>query len=254
MITEYIRYRTDPSKVDTLEAAYARAADALRASPHCVDFDLARGHDDPGRVVVRIRWDSMDGHLQGFRGSADFPAFLHDVGPFIESIEEMAHYAASPVAGVGGAGPPTLFDWAGGTEALAGLCERFYALVRADELLGPVFSGMRDDHPQRVATWLGEVFGGPTTYTAELGGYPAMLRHHVGLSISEPQRRRWVSLMQDAADDVGLPADPEFRSAFVAYLEWGTRLAVDNSRPGAAPVAEAPVPRWGWGAAPPWSG
>ena len=47
-------------------------------------------------------------------------------------------------------------------------------------------------------------------------------------------------------------ADPEFRSAFVAYVEWGTRLAVANSQPDADPAPVAPVPRWGWGEAPPY--
>ena len=152
------------------------------------------------------------------------------------------------------AGPPSLYDWAGGSDALHVLCERFYTLVGDDALIGPLFAGMAPDHPSRVATWLGEVFGGPAAYTRDHGGYPAMLRHHIGLAITEPQRRRWVNLLQDAADDVGLPADPEFRAAFVGYLEWGTRLAVENSRPGAAPVLDAPVPRWGWGVAPPYPG
>lgn len=58
----------------------------------------------------------------------------------------------------------------------------------------------------------------------------------------------------DAADAVGLPDDPEFRAAFVGYLEWGTRLARSNSQPGADVVRQAPVPRWGWGVAPPWTG
>ena len=59
--------------------------------------------------------------------------------------------------------------------------------------------------------------------------------------------------MSLAADDAGLPADPEFRSAFMAYVEWGTRLALHNSQPGADDVPqEAPVPRWGWGVAPPY--
>jgi hemoglobin len=39
----------------------------------------------------------------------------------------------------------------------------------------------------------------------------------------------------------------------MAYVEWGTRLALHNSRPGADDVPqEAPVPRWGWGEAPPY--
>ena len=63
---------------------------------------------------------------------------------------------------------------------------------------------------------------------------------------------RPVSLMSLAADDADLPADPEFRAALVGYLEWGTRLAMHNSQPGADVVQQAPVPRWGWGVAPPY--
>jgi hemoglobin len=58
--------------------------------------------------------------------------------------------------------------------------------------------------------------------------------------------------MSLAADDAGMPDDPEFRSALVAYLEWGTRLALGNSQADAEVVAHAPVPRWGWGEAPPY--
>ena len=46
---------------------------------------------------------------------------------------------------------------------------------------------------------------------------------------------------------VGIPDDPEFRSALVAYLEWGSRLAVLNSQPGAEAVSDAPMPKWSWG-------
>jgi hemoglobin len=148
---------------------------------------------------------------------------------------------------------PTLYEWAGGRAALERLTERFYELVAADDLLEPVFRGMDAEHPRHVAAWLGEVFGGPATYSDELGGYRHMLDKHRGLGLTEPMRRRWVSLLGDAADDVGLPADPEFRSAFMAYVEWGTRLAVANSQPGATPPADAPIPRWGWGEAPPYT-
>ena len=58
--------------------------------------------------------------------------------------------------------------------------------------------------------------------------------------------------MSLAADDADLPGDPEFCAAFVSYLEWGTRLAMYNSQPGADIVQQAPVPRWGWGVAPPY--
>jgi truncated hemoglobin YjbI len=153
-----------------------------------------------------------------------------------------------------GTEPPTIYDWAGGAEAFVRLCDAFYRTVVADDLLAPLFAWMDPDHARHVAVWLAEVFGGPATYTDEHGGYPHMLGKHLGLAISEPQRRRWVNLMLDAADEAGLPADPEFRAAFAGYLEWGTRLAVLNSQPGAEPVGQAPVPRWGWGVAPPYTG
>jgi hemoglobin len=148
---------------------------------------------------------------------------------------------------------PTLYDWAGGGEAFERLTEAFYSKVRRDDLLEPLFRSMPPDHPKHVAAWLAEVFGGPPRYTEDHGGYPHMVRKHRNLGITEQQRRRWVNLICDAADDAGLPDDPEFRSAFVAYVEWGTRLAERNSRPGAHPPQRAPVPRWGWGEAPPYT-
>jgi CDGSH-type Zn-finger protein/truncated hemoglobin YjbI len=150
--------------------------------------------------------------------------------------------------------PPSLYDWAGGLAALERLTAHFYDAIvsEPDPILEPVFRGMDPDHPRHVAAWLAETFGGPTTYTEELGGYEHMLAKHRNLALTETQRRRWVSRMLDAADDVGLPADPGFRSTFVAYLEWGTRLAVTNSQPEATVMEHAPVPHWGWGQTPPY--
>ena len=59
-----------------------------------------------------------------------------------------------------------------------------------------------------------------------------------------------MTLLSRAADDAGLPADPEFRAAIMGYAEWGTRLALHNSQPGAEAAPHAPVPRWGWASRP----
>lgn len=142
---------------------------------------------------------------------------------------------------------PTLFEWAGGAPALERLTTRFYGNVRDDAVLAPVFAHMDARHPRFVADFLAEVFRGPAAYSAERGGHAHMIGAHLGRHLTETQRRRWFDLMLSTADEVGLPADPEFRSAFVAYLEWGTRLAVMNSHPGAVVEPNAPMPLWGWG-------
>jgi hemoglobin len=150
---------------------------------------------------------------------------------------------------------PTLYEWAGGREALARMINSFYDRVERDDLLSPFFpGGVSGTHREHVTTWWSEVFGGPADYTQSLGGYESMLAHHRGLNITPEQRFRFASLMSLAADDADLPDDPEFRAALVGYLEWGTRLAMHNSHDGADVVAHAPVPRWGWGVAPPYQG
>jgi CDGSH-type Zn-finger protein/truncated hemoglobin YjbI len=142
---------------------------------------------------------------------------------------------------------PTLFEWAGGLPALTAMTRIFYSkYVPGDPLIGPLFAEMATDHAERVASWLGEVFGGPKNYSERYGGYTRMLSQHLNKGLTEAQRARWVSLLVQAANDAGLPNDAEFRAAFVAYLEWGSRLAVENSQPGVKPPKQMPVPRWWW--------
>jgi hemoglobin len=127
------------------------------------------------------------------------------------------------------------------------LFDALYARVPKDPLLAPVFAQISPQHVKHVAAFVAEVFGGPKTYSAEFGGHAHMIRRHAGRMLTEEQRARWMHLLLQCADEIGVPDDPEFRSALVGYLEWGTRLAVINSKPGAAPGDDTPMPAWGWG-------
>ena len=144
---------------------------------------------------------------------------------------------------------PTLFEWAGDLQTFERLFAAFYNKVVKDELLGPVFRDMSPDHVKHVAHFVAEVFGGPELYSgADGGSHAAMIGKHIGKMLDESKRRRWVDLLIQTADELELKSDPEFRSAFVGYIEWGTRLAVINSRLTANPMdSSEPMPRWGWG-------
>lgn len=147
---------------------------------------------------------------------------------------------------------PTIYEWAGGHEAFTRWFDAFYDLVEGDALIAPMFGGtVTDEHRRNVTTWWCEVMGGPSDYTNEHGGYEHMLSRHRGLAITPEQRLRFVTLLSRAADAAGLPADPEFRAAIMGYAEWATRIALHNSQPDADVAPHAPVPRWGWGVAPP---
>jgi hemoglobin len=148
---------------------------------------------------------------------------------------------------------PTLYEWAGGTAAFERWLNAFYDLLEQDADLVALFGGrVTEEHRRHVVAWWAEVMGGPATYTGELGGYERMLAHHRGLRITPEQRLRFVTLLSQAADVAALPADPEFRAALMGYAEWGSRLALHNSDPDAEVAPSAPVPRWGWGVAPPY--
>ncbi|MEY9835611.1 group II truncated hemoglobin [Streptacidiphilus sp. EB103A] len=141
----------------------------------------------------------------------------------------------------------TLFEAVGGIDALRRLSSTFYDAVLADPLLAPVFADFTRTHVEHVVVWLAEVFGGPTGFTDELGGHQALLRSHLGLSITEEQRLRWMELMT-AAVEKELPGDELLRRRVVEYFDWGTRIARDVS---ADPVGQdlgdpGPTPRWSW--------
>lgn len=144
---------------------------------------------------------------------------------------------------------PTLYAWLGGHDKLNALIERFYQQVPHDDLLAPVFAGMSPAHAQTVAAFIAEVFGGPKAYSGDgQHGHATMVAKHLGRHLSEAQRQRWMNLLLATADELELPVDPEFRSALVGYLEWGSRIAVINSQAHDNPLtAAAPMPRWGWG-------
>jgi hemoglobin len=137
---------------------------------------------------------------------------------------------------------PSIIDWIGGRDAISRWLNVFYDEVERDPLLAPVFGGtVSKEHRDHVTAWWAEVMGGPAEYTEQYGGYEHMLAKHRDLAISLEQRLRFVTLLSAAADTAGIPADPEARAALMGYAEWGSRLA-----------PQAPVPRWGWGVAPPY--
>jgi len=144
---------------------------------------------------------------------------------------------------------PSIYEWGGGRDAFARWLNRFYDLV---ELEAPEIAVMFDgrvskEHRAHVTDWWSEVMGGPAIYTLERGGYERMVSRHRDLAITVDQRLTFVTLLSRAADDVGLPTDPEFRAAIMGYAEWGTRLAMHNSQPGATVPPHAPVPTLGPG-------
>jgi quinol monooxygenase YgiN len=109
MIVEYIRYKLSEQPAEfgesfagAFEAAYRAAALSLDASPHCLGYELSRCVEEQSRYILRIEWDSIDGHLTGFRRSPEFSSFFAAIKPYVGQIEEMQHYMLTSVVATKG--------------------------------------------------------------------------------------------------------------------------------------------------------
>ena len=210
--------------------------------------------DGPYRVVGGVRVVAADGTSYEIRQRQTLCRCGQSANkPFCDGSHFYAGFL-DPVPVEERVAVPTVYERLGGMAALLALTTAFYQgiLGEPDPILEPLFRGMDPDHPAHVAAWLGETFGGPRSYTEDHGGYEHMVAAHRNQGLSEQQRARWVARLIDTADQVGLTADLDVRSAFVAYLEWGSRIALINSAPGAGVIEHAPVPRWGWGETTPY--
>ena len=92
MVVEYIRYTVPAVQAEQFEQAYRQAGEVLDADEHCLRYEIGRGVEEPEHFVVRIEWDSIEGHERGFRASPGFAEFFSAVKPFFSQIAEMKHY------------------------------------------------------------------------------------------------------------------------------------------------------------------
>ena len=142
---------------------------------------------------------------------------------------------------------PSLFEHAGGEAGLHRLEQIFYDSVLRDPLLKPLFGEGRPEHVEHLTMFTAESFGGPDRFTRELG-FAHLIDVHRGLRITEQQRARFVELYLAALDTAGMPGDAPFREAVREHVEFGTRVAMQNSHARTDdelhPLRE--VPRWTW--------
>ena len=141
----------------------------------------------------------------------------------------------------------SLYEHSGGEEGLHRLEQTFYASVLRDPLLKPLFGDGKPSHVEHLTMFTAESFGGPDRFTRELGFWH-LISVHRGLRISDAQRQRFVDLYMAALDDAGMPDDPAFRAAVREHVEFGSRVAMQNSHAATDdelhPLRE--VPRWTW--------
>ena len=118
------------------------------------------------------------------------------------------------------AAPARVFDRIG-ADGFADLIGRFYAKVRSDDLIGPMYPPDDwEDAETRLRSFLIQRFGGPTTYSQQRG-HPRLRMRHAPFPIGRAAAERWLMLMNRslhesiAAGTVSLDAASELWPYFV---------------------------------------
>ncbi len=143
---------------------------------------------------------------------------------------------------------PTLFEFAGGDPAFLALATAHQARCLSDPELNHPFShpGQHPQHVERLAAYWAEVMGGPRRYSERCGDHSDVLAIHGGNGDMSDLGRRFVECFVSAADDAGLPEDPEFRAALRAYMQWAVDEVLVYGPPGTPVPPGLPMPRWTW--------
>jgi hemoglobin len=143
---------------------------------------------------------------------------------------------------------PTLFEFAGGEPAFRALAAAHHARCLADPVLNHPFShpGQHPQHVERLAAYWAEVLGGPPRYSQDCASQSALLYLHSSIGDVGDLGQRFVACFAQAADDAGLPDDPQFRAALRGYMEWAVTDFLSYAPHGSVVPEGLPVPRWSW--------
>ena len=122
----------------------------------------------------------------------------------------------------------TFYDEVGGAPVFAALVAHFYAGVRTDPVLAPLYpQDDWDGAEARLRGFLEQYWGGPTTYSQERG-HPRLRMRHAPFAIGPAERDAWLRHMRAAVDSLGLI--PEQDAALWGYLEMAA-LSMQNRFP-----------------------
>lgn len=92
MILEIVTTQIKVGQEEAFEAAFKEASKLLASSKGYISHELQKCVETKGRYVNLVRWESVEDHMVGFRGSPQFQEFRALLTPFYESPSQMEHY------------------------------------------------------------------------------------------------------------------------------------------------------------------
>jgi heme-degrading monooxygenase HmoA len=87
MVLEIAEFTVKPGHAEQFVAAYAEAKELITTCPGCTSVRMTRGVENPDVFTLLVEWESLEAHVEGFRGSDRFPRWRGLIGPHFDSAE-----------------------------------------------------------------------------------------------------------------------------------------------------------------------
>jgi heme-degrading monooxygenase HmoA len=97
MVIEIATITVSEGQEAAFEQAFGVAQRYIAASLHALRYQLTRCIEIPNRYVLRIEWDSLEGHTEGFRASAAYQEYRALLYPLYAQPPEVVHYRQVPL-------------------------------------------------------------------------------------------------------------------------------------------------------------
>ena len=94
MILELAILNVRPGETGAFEAAFDEAKAIIASSRGFDGMELRRCVEDRNRYVLLVRWDSLEAHTEGFRGSPQFEEWRELLHHFYDPFPVVEHYEA----------------------------------------------------------------------------------------------------------------------------------------------------------------
>jgi hemoglobin len=120
----------------------------------------------------------------------------------------------------------SFYEAVGGEPTFRRLVAAFYAGVRSDPVLLPLYPPDElEEAQERLTLFLIQYWGGPQTY-GEQRGHPRLRMRHAPFTIGPAERDAWLARMREAVD--GLELAPQHAGPLWEYLH-GAAFAMQNT-------------------------
>ncbi len=91
MITELALLDINPGSEAAFEDAWNEVEHLVISAGGYISHELLRGIENPSRYTLIIRWETLEDHMQGFRGSEAYQEFRPRLQPFYAETH-MEHF------------------------------------------------------------------------------------------------------------------------------------------------------------------